>query len=76
MKLEWAHLVDASIPYFNGGDKIFTDVANALAIENLGITGLTPTNTPSVLDNPVHNGSVGTWVLTVSNDKKCVIEEG
>jgi hypothetical protein len=74
VQLEWSHLVNTSIIYSGRNDKVIADAAQILTVDDLGIAGLTPSNSPRVLSNPVVNRPSGSCIGAPSNNEKIMVE--
>lgn len=68
VQLEWSHLVNTSIVYSGRNDKVIADAAQILTIDDLGIAGLTPSDSPRVLSNPVVNRPSGSCIGAPPNN--------
>ena len=72
VQLEWSICVDTCIKYFIRGYQVVADSTEVLSNNNLGVTCLTPANTPRVLCNPEVNWARRSLIGTPTNNKKVV----
>lgn len=74
VKLEGSHFVNACIVNSGWYDKIVTDAAQILSIDDLCISSLTPADTPRVLSDPVIHWTSGSSIGTPADNQKVMFE--